>query len=394
MIFNRFTRAFLLDCLEPSVPAQITDRRTGAGTMAISTGLGTLAPTMSTIIEVAERARVSTATVSNVIRGTRKVSEDLKARVEAAIRDLNYSPNEIARSLKVRQTRMLVLVLPDITNPFFPEIIRGAEDAAFERGYLLLTANTNEQTSRERRIVSALRSYRMDGILLASSEDPRSHDASHIANLVQGGVSVVCLDRTVPDVPTDAVLLDNVGGAQACVTHLLEQGHRRIGIITGSLHLQTGEERLSGYKLALAQAGIALEPKWIAEGDFRLASGRTRAKELMSLRSRPTALFVCNGVMAVGVLESLDEMQLQIPRDVAVATFDDLSVDHALHSHLTSVVQPSYDIGFRAAKILMDRIEHKLQQEPMVIRVAPTLVLRESTAALGGPQRQRRQRSA
>lgn len=349
---------------------------------------------MSTIIEVAERARVSTATVSNVIRGTRKVSDELKARVEAAIRDLNYSPNEIARSLKVRQTRMLVLVLPDITNPFFPEIIRGAEDAAFERGYLLLTANTNEQTNRERRIVSALRSYRVDGILLASSEDARSHDASHIANLVQGGVSVVCLDRTVPDVPTDAVLLDNVGGAQACVTHLIEQGHRRIGIITGSLHLQTGQERLSGYKLALQEAGIGLEPKLIAEGDFRLASGHIGAKRLMGFRSRPTALFVCNGVMAAGVLEALEEMQIRMPGDVAMATFDDLSVDHALHTHLTSVVQPSYDIGFRAARILMDRIEHKLQQEPMVIRVAPTLVLRESTGTPAGTAKQRRQRRA
>ena len=349
---------------------------------------------MSTIIQVAERAGVSTATVSNVIRGTRKVSDGLKARVEAAIRELNYSPNEIARSLKVRQTRMLVLVLPDITNPFFPEIIRGAEDAAFERGYLLLTANTNEQTSRERRIVWALRSYRMDGILLASAEDARSHDASHIADLVQGGVSVVCLDRTVPDVPTDAVLLDNVGGAQACVKHLVEQGHRRIAIITGSLHLQTGQERLSGYKLALEQAGIPLQGKLIAEGDFRLASGRVRAKELMSLRSRPTALFVCNGVMAAGVLEAFDAMDIRVPRDVALATFDDLSVDHAVHSHLTSVVQPSYDIGFRAATMLMDRIEGKLAQEPMVVRVAPTLVLRESTVAPAHSQKERHHRRA
>ena len=170
---------------------------------------------MSTIVEVAKRAGVSTATVSNVIRGTRRVSEARKERVQAAIRDLNYSPNEIARSLKVRQTRMIAMVLPDITNPFFPEMIRGAEDAAFARGYFLLTANTDEQTGRERRIITALRSYRVDGILLATTQGLQEDDTSHIASVVQGGVSVVCLDRAVPDVPTDAVLLDNVGGARA-----------------------------------------------------------------------------------------------------------------------------------------------------------------------------------
>lgn len=335
---------------------------------------------MATIIEVAERAQVSIATVSNVIRGTRKVSDELTRRVRASIRELNYSPNEIARSLKVKQTRMLVLVLPDITNPFFPEIIRGAEDAAFERGYFLLTANTNEQTSRERRIMTALRSYRIDGILLASAEDARSHEVSPIAELVQAGVSVVCLDRTVPDVPTDAVLLDNVGGARDCVLHLIAQGHRRIGIITGGLHLQTGYERLLGYKRALEQAGLPLLKQLVAEGDFRFESGRQRALELLKLRSRPTAVFTCNGLMAAGALGAFEEMSVRYPEDVALATFDDIAVDHSFHAHLTAVIQPSFDMGFRAASILMDRIEGKLGEEPVVVRVRPSLVLRDSTS--------------
>jgi LacI family transcriptional regulator len=344
---------------------------------------------MSTIIEVAELARVSTATVSNVIRGTRKVSEELTNRVQAAIRQLSYSPNEIARSLKVRQTRMLVLVLPDITNPFFPEIIRGAEDAAFSRGYLLLTANTDEQITKERRIVEALRSYRIDGILLASTEDALAHDTAHIATILHGGVSVVCLDRMVPDVPTDGVLLDNVGGAQECVRHLIEQGHRRIGIITGNLHVQTGYERLLGYKNALAVAGIPLNQQMIAEGDFRFDSGRRRAEELMNLRSRPTAMFVCNGVMAAGVLDAFNRLNIVCPRDIALATFDDISVDPSLHSHLTAVVQPSYEIGSRAAGMLMDRIEGKLGNEPLVLRVAPKLILRSSTARKVSTRRKR-----
>src|ERR1700761_7544740 len=174
---------------------------------------------MATIVEVAKRANVSIATVSNVIRGTRTVSPKLTERVRAAIRDLNYSPNEIARSLKVRQTRMLAMVLPDITNPFFPEIIRGAEDTAFERGYFLMTANTDEQIGREKRIVAALRSYRVDGILLASAP---GNDTTHIRNTIASGLSVVCLDRPVAGVEADAVLLDNVRGGRECVRHLIQ----------------------------------------------------------------------------------------------------------------------------------------------------------------------------
>jgi len=334
---------------------------------------------MSTIVEVAKRARVSTATVSNVIRGTRKVSEERAARVQAAIRDLNYFPNEIARSLKVRQTRMLAMVLPDITNPFFPEIIRGAEDAAFARGYFLLTANTDEQPGRERRIVAALRSYRVDGILLATSQGSQDQDTSHLAGMVDAGVCVVCLDRAVPSVSTDAVLLDNVGGARECVRHLIKQGHRRIAIITGAMHLQTGYERLQGYKLALEDAGMALDANLILEGDFRFESGRRLTEQILQQKERATAIFVCNGVMAVGVLKAFEDRHIDCPADIALATFDDVSLDHAYHAHVTAVVQPSYEMGSRAASILMDRIEGKLGKEHSVVRITPKLVLRESS---------------
>lgn len=333
---------------------------------------------MPTIVEVAKRAGVSIATVSNVIRSTRRVSPKLEARVRAAIRELDYYPNEIARSLKVKQTRMLGLVLPDITNPFFPEIIRGAEDSAFERGYFLVTANTDEQSGRERRIVAALRSYRVDGILLASAP---GKDTSHITSTMQAGVSVVCLDRYVPGIPMDAVLLDNIRGGRECVRHLIQSGHRRIAIITGSLELQTARERLQGYEEALKEADIEIDPKLVLEGDFREASGHRLGRQVLGQKVRPTAIFVCNGVMTFGVLRALEELGIECPKDIAIATFDDLAPDRSFHPHLTAVVQPSYEIGGRAATILMDRIEGKLQEGPFVVRVAPTLVIRESSFA-------------
>ncbi|HEX6496521.1 MAG TPA: LacI family DNA-binding transcriptional regulator [Acidobacteriaceae bacterium] len=346
---------------------------------------------MATIIEVAKRADVSIATVSNVIRGTRRVSPQLTERVQTAIRELNYSPNEIARSLKVRQTRMLAMVLPDITNPFFPEIIRGAEDTAFERGYFLMTANTDEQIGRERRIVAALRSYRVDGVLLASASGT---DISHLKGTIDAGVALVCLDRTVPGIRADAVLLDNVRGARECVRHMIQKGHRSIAIITGSLDLQTGRERLRGYEEALREADIPVERSRILEGDFRHDSGYRHGKHIMEQSVRPDAIFVCNGVMTLGVLKAFEELNIRCPEDIALATFDDLAVDSPFHPQLTTVVQPSYEMGARAAGILIDRIEGHITKAPSIVRVAPTLIVRESTEAPPHPVAKRSRRAS
>src|ERR1035437_7066423 len=331
---------------------------------------------MSTIVEVAKRASVSIATVSNVIRGTKRVSPKLQERVQAAIKELDYSPNAIARGLKVNQTRMLGMVLPDMTNPFFPGIIRGAEDTAFDRDFFLMTANTDEQIGRERRILSALRSYRVDGILLAAA--PGS-DTSHIKSTIAAGVSVVFLDRPVAGIEADAVLLDNVRGAREGVRHLLQLGHRRIAISTGPLKLQNARERLRGYEEALRESDIPVDQKLVLQGDYRLESGHRLAVELIKKHQDATAVFVCNGVMTVGVLNAFEELNVQYPKDIALATFDDLTLDHSSHSHLTAVIQPSYEMGARAATLLMDRIEGRLTGDSVVVRVVPTLVIRDST---------------
>jgi LacI family transcriptional regulator len=331
---------------------------------------------MSTIVEVAKRASVSIATVSNVIRGTKRVSPRLNERVQAAIRELDYFPNAIARGLKAQQTRMLGMVLPDITNPFFPGIIRGAEDTAFDRDYFLVTTNTDEQIGRERRLLAALRSYRADGILLAPA--PGS-DSSHIQSTIASGLPVVFLDRQITGVKTDAVLLDNVRGARECVRHLLQLGHRRIAIITGPLTLQNARERLQGYEETLPESDIPIDQALIFHGDYRLESGHRLAVELLKSRLEATAIFVSNGVMTVGVLKAFEELGIQCPRDISLATFDDLTLDHSSHRHLTAVVQPSYEMGARAATLLIDRIEGRLTGDPVVVRVVPTLVIREST---------------
>jgi len=325
---------------------------------------------VSTIVEVAKRAGVSVGTVSNALRGTARVSQELRERVAAAIRDLEYYPGRISDEVKIKQTCMLGLILPDITNPFFPEIMRGAEDRAFERGYLLVTANTDEQLDREQQIVSALRSRRVDGILLAGASGKNTH---HIRAAIQAGIVFVCLDRMTAGIKTDGVLLDNVHGGQSCVRHLIGQDYREIAIITGPLQLQSAKERYQGYQAALREAGIKLAPALVFEGDYRKESGHLLGRKLARMRRRPEAVFVCNGVMALGVLQAFEELGLRSPEEIAVATVDDLPGDSLLHPKVTTLVQPSYEIGSRAAALLMDRVEGKLTGAPQVIRIASTL---------------------
>jgi LacI family transcriptional regulator len=334
---------------------------------------------MATITEVAKRARVSIGTVSNVISGNIPVSEHLKKRVLDAIRALDYHPNHIARSLKVRQTNMLGMVIPDITNPFFPEMMRGAEDAALQKGYLLVTANTDERVEREKSVVSVLRSRQVDGLLIAVA--PARGDLAHIRSAVESGISIVCLDRVPPGISLDSVAVDNVKGAQDCVRHLIRSGHREIAIITGSLALEIGQDRLNGYEAALRDAKLPVRQEFILEGDFREESGYRLAKEILIGQRRPTALFISNGVMTLGVLQALDETGVRCPEEIALATFDDLPFGRAFHPHLTAVAQPTYEIGFQGANLLIDRIEGRLSGKPVAIRLASELKIRESTTA-------------
>jgi len=332
---------------------------------------------MATIKEIAERAGVSISTVSNVVTGHRHVSAPLKEKVRAAVRDLDYHPNHVARSLKANQTRMLGMIIPDITNPFYPEMMRGAEDASRERKYLLVTANTDERAEREQNVVSVLRSHRVDGFLIAVA--PGSETMTHIRNAAGDGTPIMFLDRAPAGVKIDSVTVDNLKGAQDCVRHLIRLGHREIAIITGSLALEIGRQRLKGYEAALKEAGIKVRRSLILEGDFREQAGYRLGKEILIRQRRPTALFVSNGVMTLGVLQALDETGVRCPEDIAIATFDDLPVAHAFHPHLTCVAQPAYELGFKGATLLIDRIEGKLSRGFVEIQLASELKIREST---------------
>jgi LacI family transcriptional regulator len=333
---------------------------------------------MATIKEVAKRARVSVGTVSNVLSGVVPVSPELRTRVLNAIKKLQYEPNQVARSLKIRQTKMIGMLVPDITNPFFPQVIRGAEDAALVNGYLLVTFNTDDRVDREQQVLSVLRGRRVDGILLVIA--PNETDASHITNALAAGIPIIALDRLPDNIALDSVTVDNRQSARACVRHLIEAGHRKIGIIHGSTTLQTGRDRLQGYRQAMKEAGIAVDAAHVKGGNFRVEAGYRLCLELLSSENRPTAIFVTNGMMTIGALKAMEELGVRCPGEVALASFDDFLGADAFRPHLTTVAQPAYEIGKRGAELLIGRIEGKITDKaPVAIRLSAELRVRDSS---------------
>jgi len=323
------------------------------------------------------------------VTGSVRVSVDRRERVESAIRKLGYHPNHVARSLKLRRTKMLGMVISDITNPFFSQMVRGAEDAAIERNYLLLTFNTDDRVEREKQVLAVLRSRRVDGILLVVA--PSARRPLHIQETIKARTPIVCLDRVPPGIRVDSVSVDNAAAAHDCVRHLLALGHKKIGIITGPMAIQTAQERLQGYKAALTEAGIPIKPEWIREGDFHTESGYRKGRELLIMGDRPTALFTSNSLMAIGVLLALSELGLSCPHDLALATFDDLPLSEVFKPNLTAVAQPAYSIGYKGADLLIQRIESdEMTTDPVKIRFPTELKIREST--LGYKDRAHRRR--
>jgi DNA-binding LacI/PurR family transcriptional regulator len=335
---------------------------------------------VSTIKEVAELAGVSVGTVSHVITGAVPVTEPLRKKVQEAIRKLDYHPNHIARSLKTSKTRTLGVIVPDLTISFYPKVIRGAEAAARQQGYTLIAVNSDDHADRQRELLSLLRSQRVEGILLAAAAP-----GSAGPQTVEAGVPVVYLDRIPDREEVDTVSAEDLKAAEMAVQHLLDAGYRRIAIVTGPQILRNERRRLQGYREALRKAGVGYDEALVWEGNFRPEDVAAMCgPRLRDAATRPRAILCTNGPTGLGVLRAFHDCGLSTPGDVALVTFDELTLDDLFTPAITTVVQPAYDIGFRAAQILMDRIQHRGEgtEEPVTLRLPATLRVRESSRAI------------
>ncbi|HEX3876485.1 MAG TPA: LacI family DNA-binding transcriptional regulator [Bryobacteraceae bacterium] len=333
---------------------------------------------MPSIKKVAEVAGVSVGTVSHVITGSVPVSELLRNKVQAAIRQLNYHPNHVARSLKTSKTRTLGIIIPDMTISFYPQVIRGAEEAARNNDYSLIAVTSDDNADRQKDLLSLLRSQRVEGILMVVAAAPTP--LNQISLIIDAGIPIVCLDRIPDRVPVDSVSVEDLEAAEMGVKHLIERGHRRIALVTGPLALKNERRRVLGYRRALESSGIGVDEKLIWSGNLRAPDVESMCREKFSNGAeRPDALFCTNGPTALGVLRCFRDCHIRTPEDIGFATFDELTVPDLFTPAITTVVQPAYDIGFRAAQILLERINGTAGEGAITLRLPAHLEVRESS---------------
>jgi LacI family transcriptional regulator len=337
---------------------------------------------MATVSEIARQLGVSVSTVSAVVNRRGYVSPAMRARVEQALQDAQYRPNDMARGLRLGQSRTIGLVVPDLTNPFFARLMRGAEDYLASLDFRLLIADSREEWNRQREYLISFAGHKTDGILLVPC---RSTD-EQIATIPQlvGSTPLVFVDRSPLRPSVDSVLADNVRAGYAATNHLLELGHRRIAILSEPLDLLNGADRLAGYKKALRARRVALDRNLIRFGGDTEDSGYWCGLELFKQAPPPTAVVVCNNLMTLGLLGALRDARLECPRDVSIIGFDDFEWCPHLSPPLSMVRVPAAELGSAAAKALMRRIRGTEMQSPESILLPAELVLRKSTASPGG----------
>lgn len=334
---------------------------------------------MSTIKDVAEAAGVSITTVSHVVNGTRRVSDTLSRRVLDAMERLDYRPNGVARSLRLGHTKTLGLITPDNSNPFFAEMARTIEDIGYQYGYSVILCNSDDDVRKQRAYIRVLIDKHVDGVIFISSAGSESGDDVHY--LTDEGVKVVIVDRDDDSVPADAVLLNNEQAGYEATRHLLNLNHRRIACITGPTGLAASEQRVEGYRRALHEAGIAFDPTYVAVGDFHMESGEKAIARLLAVTPRPTAIFACNDMMAIGAMYQTRGLGLRIPEDLSIIGFDDITLARAVYPALSTMRHPKAEMARIATEFLIQRIQGQVPgEERLRVVLFAQLVSRDSCA--------------
>ena len=328
---------------------------------------------LPTIKDVARRAGVSTATVSRVLNGVEVVSEDTRARVEQAIADLGYRYNALARSLKTQATGLLGHVVPSIAGPVAPILARAVEDEARKFGYNVILCNSYESAEKELANIDILLERRVDGMIFTAPMLPE-----HLRMVRDRDVPLVIIERRAEITGYPFVEPNNYEAARDAVRYLISLGHSRIGLILGLKNAMLTEQRRRGYEDALWDAGIAVDPSLIADGNYGRQSGYDAMRKLLKVDPRPTAVFAANDAMAIGAMQAARHAGLETPRDMSFVGFDDTTAELAI-PQLTTVHQPLYEIGSLASRILIAHIRGVPESYPSENILPCHLEVREST---------------
>jgi LacI family transcriptional regulator, galactose operon repressor len=333
---------------------------------------------MPTIKDVARAAGVSITTVSHVINDTRFVSDELRERVQAAMEELGYRPNILARSLRRGETKTIGLVVPDNSNPFFAEMARTVEDLGFATGYSVILCNSDDNLAKEAAYLEVLITKQVDGVVFIASGSSQEH----LVELSQQGIPYVVVDREIDGAWADIVLVNNELGGYVATRHLIELGHRRIACITGPSQLTPSADRVRGYRRALREFQIAEDEELVVPGDFRAQGGEAALERLLAVSPPPSAVLACNDMMAIGVLRAARKAGLHVPDDLSVVGFDDIPLASAVSPALTTVAQPITELASHSVQILLARMQNSEEGQPRQrIVLDPRLIVRDSSGS-------------
>ncbi|WCK53194.1 LacI family DNA-binding transcriptional regulator [Aneurinibacillus sp. Ricciae_BoGa-3] len=323
--------------------------------------------------DVAKLANVSTATVSRVLSNNKNVSKKTRKKVLEVIKEVEYKPNRLAANLRKNSSETVAVILPDITNPFFAEIVKGFRDEALKNGYHILLCDTGNCVSQEEEFAKLVKERLVDGIILATARMPKNE----IYKLSQE-IPVVLACEYVEDYQIPTVSIDNVSAAREATEYLIEQGHERIGLITGPLEVILSRDRVKGYRQALLLRDLPVTDFFIQEGDYSVKSGFDIMMKFLAHEQKPTAVFASSDEMAVGALKACKSKGLRIPEDISIIGFDDVPLCTLVEPELTTVSQPKYELGSQAMKMLLTIIEtNNLSQKQIVL--PHKLMVRQTT---------------
>jgi LacI family transcriptional regulator len=333
-----------------------------------------------TIKDVARLARVSTATVSNVINGTSFVSAPLRARVQEAVAQLGFAPSRVAQGLRMQSTRLIGVVVADITNPFFSELVRRIGSIADSLGYNVLLCEADHNPAKELSALRLLAAHRVEGVILAPTGPPSMYFEPPISNFPH---PIVMVDRVIPESRFDGVSIDNRQAALVVTRHILSLGHAQVAAVAGWRHLSNTTERIDGFRAALAEFGLDPADAPVIYADFRQDRARELSRNLLVASRRPTALFVSNNEMVIGAMQTITELGLACPSDISLAGIDDFPWASAFAPRLTTARQPIEALAEHGVRILHARIRGDVGPLERVI-LSARLIVRDSCSQLGG----------
>ena len=331
--------------------------------------------------DIAREVGVSVTTVSHAINNTRPVSETTKTKIFEAMDRLDYKPNNLARSLRKKSTKTIGIIISDIGNPYFTQLVRACEDTAHEHDYNIILCNSDDDPVKEELYLNILRSEQIDGIILSPCGS-----TSHIAHFLQGGLSAVFVDRHLEGLNVDYVGVDNIMVSQLAVDHLFELGYRRIAIVTAMEDLSSTQERIKGYRMALERHGLPFDKDLVlsVKGDCEETNVMKAFEVYLETATDVDCFFAINNVITLGIIGAINRKKLRCPQDIALMGVCDFSWSWKFQPYLTMIDLPIYEIGKKATNVLISRIKNGSKQRVKYIELPPKLIVRDSCGAVNG----------